>query len=309
LIKKSDSIQMKIKDNQDDSSPVELEQIVQARVQNDPLEPTHRKRSDFIRWLVQCKQDDICPPGQFATQIPKRIVRFWNDIESIPSDVHDCLDSWKPLIDNGFQLLLFSDIEAIEYIRSKLGSRFKRAYDKCYHPAMQSDFFRLCYIYGEGGGYVDADDVYLGGKIEYLFRDKRLKLHPLCYDLSTNEMVSHDIFSIPRAYSHTWIFYFNNNPLIAPPHHPIVKEALLAATITLEQHESCVLPEIQSTTGPGNLSRSVFITGQKTEQLDELLFILNAWEDIALPKWPLSYRNDKRNWRLSNQKSFKDQNL
>jgi len=44
---------------------------------------------------------------------------------------------------------------------------------------MQSDYFRLCYILVEGGLYVDADDVYQGMDIDYLFTDSRLKINPL----------------------------------------------------------------------------------------------------------------------------------
>ena len=71
----------------------------------------------------------------------------------------------------GFDHLLFDAEEAREFIERQLGPRHEEAYSKCYHPAMQSDYFRLCYIYVEGGCYVDADDVYRGRSIEHLFDD------------------------------------------------------------------------------------------------------------------------------------------
>lgn len=44
------------------------------------------------------------------------------------------------------------------------------------------------------GGYVDTDDVYLGSDINVFFTDDKLKIQPLCYDITTDSM-------IPRRYS------------------------------------------------------------------------------------------------------------
>ena len=139
----------------------------------------------------------------------------------MPFDVKECIESWKKLEHSGFELLLFGEWQAREFIRSKLGTRYERAFTMCYHPAMQSDYFRLCYILTEGGCYVDADDVYRGVEIEHLFSDGRLKVQPLCYDMSTDEMVPLSVFTSPAANSLNWIFYFNNNPLIATRSHPV----------------------------------------------------------------------------------------
>jgi hypothetical protein len=38
--------------------------------------------------------------------------------------------------------------------------------------------------------------------------------------------------------------------------------------------------------------------------IDDRIQILNDWDSIAVSKWPLSYRRDERNWRLSNGKRF-----
>ncbi|WP_457322395.1 hypothetical protein, partial [Stenotrophomonas sp. P5_B8] len=63
------------------------------------------------------------------------------------------------------------------------------------------------------------------------------------------------------------------------------------------------LPEIQATTGPGNLSRVIFQMGVAGE-LDNAIVVLKDWSEFAVSKWPLSYRNDDRNWRNSNQRVF-----
>jgi len=215
------------------------------------------------------------------------------------------MESWKKLEQLGFELQVFDECSAREFIRIHLGSRYERAFDKCYHPSMQSDYFRYCYILMEGGFYVDADDVYHGAAIDHLFRDGRLKIQPFCYDIATDQMVPPSVFLNPGASKLSWIFYFNTTPLIAVRSHPIIERALLNATTSLEREPQGKLPEVQATTGPGNLTRSVFEVVADESCPKEALLVVHDWEDIATSKWPLSYRNDERNWRLSNQRAYR----
>ena len=241
---------------------------------------------------------------RFATPAPKKIVQFWDDLNRLPVDVGNCIESWRPLEGRGIELVLFDDDRARDFIARRLGPRHESAYNRCYHPAMQSDYFRLCYLFLEGGCYLDADDVYHGCPIDHLFEDGRLKVQPLCYDASTDGMIRPGVFTESGADAATWIFYFNNNPLIAMRDHPIIKGALAAATETLERSE-VELPDIQSTTGPGNLTKTIFDHATRHGDAVDTLLVLSRWEDIATSKWPLSYRHDARNWRLSNQRPYR----
>jgi len=268
----------------------------------DPIEEEHRVRSDFVRGLVQRSCEPDVASSAFSTKPPRRIVQFWNDLDRLPGDVRECIESWRKLKEQAFELLLFDERQARDFVRRRLGPRYEKAYDMCYHPAMQSDYFRLCYILVEGGCYVDADDVYHGPAIEHLFSDGRLKIQPLCYDISTDEMVPPSAFTEPGANALSWIFYFNNNPLIAVHGHPIVERALANATVALEGDVAGELPEIQSTTGPGNLTKSIFDATTENGEMEGALLVLRDWEDVATSRWPLSYRHDARNWRLSNQR-------
>jgi mannosyltransferase OCH1-like enzyme len=261
----------------------------------------HRARSDFVRELVQNAYDRNAAHIASSPQPPRTIVQFWNDLNRLPRDVSQCIGSWDTLKRQGFDVLLFDDVRARDFIRRRLGTRYERAYEMCYHPAMQSDYFRLCYILLEGGCYLDADDVYNGGTIERFFSDCRLGLQPLCYDTSTDQMVPHSVFTEQGANASSWIFYFNNNPIIAVRGHPIVEQALATATEALEEPASGQLPEIQSTTGPGNLTKTIFDHATENGAIEQALLVLSDWEGIATSRWPLSYRRDARNWRLSNQ--------
>lgn len=269
-----------------------------------PTQEDHQARSDFVRELVQRFGVHDSVPAAYSTKPPRTIVQFWDDLDQLPGDVRECIESWKKLGEQGFEVLLFDNDSARDFVARRLGPRYESAYVKCYHPAMRSDYFRLCYILMEGGCYLDADDVYHGSAIEHLFNDGRLRIQPLCYDISTNQMVPPSVFTELGANASTWIFYFNNNPLIAVNGHPIVKRALAKATEALERPTAGELPEIQSTTGPGNLTKSIFDLATEQGEIERALLVLCDWEGIAINKWSLSYRHDARNWRLSNQREY-----
>jgi len=108
-------------------------------------EENHRARSIFVRGLVQNSARPAFESSVIAGKLPKRIVQFWDDSDRLPEDVGECIETWRRIEEQGFERLLFDKRQAREFICQKLGPRHKRAYDKCYHPAMQSDYFRLCY--------------------------------------------------------------------------------------------------------------------------------------------------------------------
>lgn len=271
----------------------------------DPLETNDRLRSDFVRGLVQQPNPSTWSTTVHLDSPPKRIVHFWDDLDRLPEDVNECMESWRSLEQAGFELGLFDESSAREFIRTHLGVRYEKAFDKCYHPSMKSDYFRYSYVFVEGGMYVDADDVYHGPTIDPLFADGRLKLQPFCYDIKSDRMVPPTAFVSPGADEWGWIFYFNTTPLIAGRNHPIVERALLNATASLEQRGLDQLPEVQATTGPGNLTRSLFEIVSDTPHPEELFVVVHDWENTSTSRWPLSYRSDRRNWRLSNRQKYR----
>lgn len=269
-------------------------------------EEDHHARSCFIRELVQNSYDSAIKSSIYVKKPPRKIVQFWDNLDKLPKDVEECIETWRKVEKQGIERLLFDNQHARDFIYQKLGLRHLKAYDKCYHPAMQSDYFRLCYIFVEGGCYIDVDDVYNGAQIQHLFNDGRLKVQPLCYDTTTNMMVSPSYFTKLKADAPGWIFYFNNNPLIACSGHPLIERVLIQATLSLEKGVSNGLPEIQSTTGPGNLTKTIFDVITDNNEMKHSLLVLCNWEEVAKSKWELSYRNDARNWRHSNCRNYQE---
>ena len=256
-------------------------------------------RSDHIREIVQ--ETIPIENSSSGTEIPKVIVQFWHNLNDIPEDVQECLDSWESLKNKGFKRVLYDNTSAKEFILNEFGDSYVKAFDRCHHPAMRCDYFRLCYILAYGGFYVDADEIYQGTNYSHYFKDNRLKIQPLCYDTATGTMIHPAVFTKKEEHSENWIFYFNNNPLIASADHPIIRLALDRSTrILLNSKEESL--EIQSTTGPGNLSASVVRHSIASTSISSPrdFTIISDWETISISPWPLSYRNDKRNWRLWN---------
>lgn len=265
----------------------------------------HAFRSRFVRNLIQrTRYQRPRRPG--LDPVPRNVVQFWDNALEIPTDVTVCMDSWRQLEAAGFALLRFDDVSARRFVIDNFEAPYLRALDACYHPAMRSDYFRLCYISAFGGCYIDADDSYSGEGIADFFEEPCLTLQPLCYDCASGCMVPPHVFTRPEADSRAWIFYFNNNPLIAPRRHPVVVRALSRATRLLTENRLGELPDIQSTTGPGNLTASLvaetLISDENGSPLP--LRIASHWEEVATSVWPLSYRTDRRNWRLSNRQRF-----
>ena len=260
----------------------------------------YMRRSRCLRRLMRTL---VNPAGLAPTApVPRVIVQFWDDPTCIPTDVLKCMASWAALEVQGFSRKVYGDESARLFIDATYGKVHVAAFDACPHPAMRSDYFRLCYLADSGGFYVDADDAYLGKDWTPLFRDSRLRVQALCYDSATDTMVDpcHAITS--DSGSGTWIHYVNNNPIIAPPRHPVVLAALEASTEAILDYSGGPI-DIQSMTGPGNLTVALARYALSQERIGHPIDVevLCAWDTIAESQWPLDYRDDERNWRLWRQ--------
>lgn len=262
------------------------------------FEESETLRSALIRDIVvmHVGMDPACRSLEVPSRIPRNLVRFWHDQSELPNDVAACMSTWERLVDHGFAIQTFDDASADRYIRNRYGARESAAFGRCAHPAMRSDYLRLCVLITEGGIYVDCDDVLLDDGWMRLFEDDRLQLQPLCYDISAGEMMPNaDIWRTDLLPSE-WNFYVNNDPIAAPPGHPVLRRALDRATELLLRGDD---PEIQATTGPGNLTtvlaahaHALLLRGSALD-----FSLIRGWDAIAEMRWDLSYRGDERNWR------------
>lgn len=268
------------------------------------FEDDHAQRSTFVRDLTlwQLGRAVEAEPRLTDEVIPRILIQYWSDADNVPPDVRRCMDSWQVLLDQGFALRTFDDASALRFITERYGPREVSAFARCRHPAMRSDYLRMCFVLAEGGIYVDADDVLVGDGWQPLLRSETVKVQALCYDVQAHKMVDASELERPDMAIDDRIFYVNNNPLVAPAGHPVLLRALTRATGRLLSDDPA--PEIQSTTGPGNMTASVaahardaFLCGARPG-----VELLLDWNSVASTRWELSYRADERNWRNMDQR-------
>ena len=84
--------------------------------EEDPLERHERYRSNFVKELVQRPKELGHVPATLLAAPPKRIVQFWDDLARLPKDVRECMESWKKLEQSGFELQVFDENSAREFI-------------------------------------------------------------------------------------------------------------------------------------------------------------------------------------------------
>lgn len=270
----------------------------------DPYHPDFENnedlRSSFIRAITlrQLENESTVDAADGTpASIPRRLIRYWHNQSELPDDVRSCLESWSPLADDGFEFHMFDDASGAAYIARKYGDPERRAFARCSHPAMRCDYLRMCFLLAEGGLYVDADDVLLGEGWREIFRDGRLKVQPLCYDIAAGAMMPSTFIWQSDLRPDDRIFYVNNDPIAAPAGHPVLRRALRVATAKLL--DDCRVPDIQSTTGPGNLTTALATHARELQLAGSPpdFELLRDWDSIAEMRWDLSYRGDARNWR------------
>lgn len=251
----------------------------------------HQQRSEYIRCLVRSSPWKTHSAGSVA---PTVVIQYWDTAPDVPDDVKSCIATWEKLETSGIKHRLYSYQTAREYIETHLTDENVRAFERCSHPAMRSDYFRLCYIVGQGGLYVDADDIYMGADISALAESGVLMLQPLCYDLVTESMADPAQCAAEDDRASSRIFYVNNNPIVAPPNHPVLELALQRATANLGSAK--LGRDIQSLTGPGNLSHSL-VCHSVGHALRDFVFLTEK-SGLSATRWRLGYRSDERNWRI-----------
>jgi len=129
-----------------------------------------------------------------------------------------------------FEYYRFSVRSAAGFIKHYYKDEVFQAFRHCSHPAMQSDFFRLAYLYKMGGFYADADDIC------------RQSLEPL---VSLNaELVLFQEAFLPTL---------GNNFIGCMPNHNIIRYALDEAVESLLSYSA---ESAWFTTGPGLITRS-----------------------------------------------------
>jgi mannosyltransferase OCH1-like enzyme len=110
------------------------------------------------------------PLGRQASIGQADLMQFW-DAPSAPPDVEELMASWRT--DPLFLYHRYCWESAHAFIQDRLDRRVLRVFESCAVPAMQSDVFRLCWLFEQGGIYVDADQGNRGRNESFTDRSAR----------------------------------------------------------------------------------------------------------------------------------------
>ncbi|WP_260429039.1 glycosyltransferase [Burkholderia sp. Bp9015] len=229
-----------------------------------------------------------------------KIIQYW-DSKDIPSDVREFMGQWEAQYGNRY--IKFDGDSAEEFIRENYPEEFALAYAQCWHPAMKSDFFRLCYIYKNGGCYVDADELPLKRLPAVDLRAKHiLMLRPFIRVIDGAGHVNLSISSYIEKYSEyaNAEVYFNNAPIIASPKNEIILFALQRAKDIILSNKKYEM-SLHDIAGPTGLSLSVvaYLVSHGIKGGTPVNVVSIDWARFARigSDEELAYKRDHRDWR------------
>lgn len=225
------------------------------------------------------------PAAEWGFRIPPMLLQFW-DKPTVPDDVGAVMRTWDDpsgVLDR----VLFDDAAARRFIGENYSPAHLTAYDYAHHPAMKSDFFRLCYLNLKGGIYLDVDEA--------------------CTTSPAQFLQNFEGFDLVLPLSETAPAYTNNNMIGCVAGHPVIASALdEALRVILQNKQDQARPDIWDVTGPGALTRSLVThllqaldTG-RSEPIRSLGLLAAPYlSGLTALKNSLSYKGTAEgNWRL-----------
>lgn len=177
--------------------------------------------------------DNCCSVAQEKIDI----FSFWDTVEP-PAEVKENVVTWAHIAKSE---PLYSEKLACDFILKHFDEKMLVCFNKCHHPAMKSDLFRLLKLSVDGGFYVDAD--------ERLIADVG-PLFKLLETLEVDRLFVVDVVS-ERMYLH-------NYAIFCRPKDEVVLAAIdQAVEIISTLGEESLRGKIWKITGPGNLSKAM----------------------------------------------------
>jgi tetratricopeptide (TPR) repeat protein len=206
------------------------------------------------------------------------VMQFWNTAER-PADVQQAMQTWQDR-NPGIAHSVFDDAAARAFMAEFCADEILECYSAAHHPAMQSDIFRLAYLYVHGGVYVDADDM--------CTRDMR----GIFAALSQVELVAVRSGETPP--------YVHNNFIAVRPRCAIIADALRDAVVNvLKQTRKGERPDIWQATGPGLLTRAIAKRVANVDNKGKVLLLSESeYRSFSIIQ-DMGYKHaDEGDWRL-----------
>ena len=122
------------------------------------------KSVSFIQKLITKKKNK-------PRVIPMHIVQVWHNKSNLPESVSDSINLIKTH-NPDFKHTLFDESECRDFLEKHYPSDVLNAYDKLIPHALKADLWRYCYMYKNGGIYLDAKYYCVNGFKLNLLTDK-----------------------------------------------------------------------------------------------------------------------------------------
>jgi len=144
--------------------------------------------------------------------IPKVVMQTYHDLKAVPAKVAEQFERLAP----DFRRVLFDDQSAASFIRKNYSEEMAGVFENFSTGAFKADFFRYCYLYVEGGIYLDI-------KTELV-----VPLHDIYERLRNNDTsMATCLTTAQLASPHAWFGSCVYQGIIfARPRHPIFLECL-----------------------------------------------------------------------------------
>jgi len=195
--------------------------------------------------------------------IPKKIMQTW-ETKTISVEFQQIINSWK-IYNPDYEYVLFNSDEREEFIKTHFDVAILNTYKKIIPGAYKADFFRYCYLYLNGGVYVDIDTLCLGKLDNFLLPNISFVV-PI--DLNTN----------PNEGNYNLACGF----IASRPKHPIFMNCI---NIIVENVKNKIISKSKlDFSGPGVLGRAVnnFLNNDETSSFINKEGIIN---DISFLKF------------------------
>ncbi len=104
--------------------------------------------------VINRKQEVILEKIDEEMFIPKNIIQTYKSKKEVPKYVFDSISSQ---IDESWKYHFFDDYQARDFLKEEYGEKILNKFDEFKKGAHKADLFRLCWLYKNGGVYIDID--------------------------------------------------------------------------------------------------------------------------------------------------------
>jgi len=166
--------------------PIVLEKLSHEMVHAVALERANLLRMaehEFDRCIERI-QNQNQNQKQNQTRIPKRVMQTWEHKQLNP-EFQAIVDTWKTHNPH-YTFVLMDAAEREQFIQAHFERAVITAYQQIVPGAYKSDLFRYCYLWVNGGVYVDVDTLCMGSLDDFLIPGAELVV-PIDLNLSANE--------------------------------------------------------------------------------------------------------------------------